>query len=203
MTNPPSLALIFDLDGTLVDTTADLAAAAKVVDERMGGDVTHGADASVQPHLEAAFVAYYGAHLADKSRAYPGVPATLSQLKASGARLAVLTNKLHDLAVQLLSALDLGHYFDVVLGAGQIAVDKQDPRAMRHVNDALGGIGAGVMVIGDSITDVQIARAAGVPVILVTCGYSREPSHTLGGDAPVDDFSEIPSRIRAFLAGAS
>ncbi|HEY3776894.1 MAG TPA: HAD-IA family hydrolase [Rhizomicrobium sp.] len=219
-----SPALVFDLDGTLVDTAPDILAALNTVLVReghtpvsradLGHLVGHGVpamlaaafsrtggrlpDAHVASLVEA-FVAHYRAHLADESRPFPGVVATLEALARDGARLGVLTNKPQELADPLLAALDLTRFFTAVHGAGRFSYVKPDARVFHHVIDDLGGAGAGAIMIGDSTTDVLTARAAGVPAILVSYGYSPDPVETLGAEAVTGDFTEIPRLVSRIL----
>ncbi len=226
MSSPP--AYIFDLDGTLVDTAPDLLGATNAVLERSGlapidpptlrHMVGFGARRLIEqafaargmpagedalPALVDIFVAHYREHLADASVPFPGVIETLEALKREGARLAVLTNKPHELTVKLLPALKLDGYFGAVCGAGRMSFNKPDARIFHHVVDELGGVGAGAVMIGDSITDVQTARAAGAPAILVSYGYTPVPADTLGADAVTDDFTQIPALARSLLARVS
>ena len=209
-----SPALIFDLDGTLVDTAPDLLGALnaillgegrKPVDHadlrhlvgfgsrtmlaeafRMtGGEV----DPDRLPGLIDLYIAHYRKHIAVASRPFPHVEETLSLLKARGARLGVLTNKPQELTDLLLPALKMDFYFAAIHGAGRYGYNKPDARVFHHVVDELGGGPA--LMVGDSMTDVATARAAGVPIILVSYGYTPEPASTLGADAVVDDFSQI------------
>lgn len=214
--------LIFDLDGTLVDTAPDLLGALNAVLAREGRRpvdladlrhlVGHGARAMLAeaflrtgeaaeperlPGLIDAFIAHYREHIANASAAFPGVEATLAALAANGARLGVLTNKPHELAVPLLEALDLAKYFGAIHGAGRFSYNKPDARVFHHVVEELGGGQA--LMIGDSATDVATARAAGVPVILVSYGYTPEPAHTLGADAVLDSFGDISIAVRRLL----
>ncbi|MBI3677907.1 MAG: HAD-IA family hydrolase [Proteobacteria bacterium] len=218
MPNPNSPALIFDLDGTLVDTAPDLLGALNAVLDRAGRRrvdikdlrhlVGHGAramlgkamkmtgepaDTDRLPRLVDDFIAHYREHLADESLPFPGVEETLAALRAQGARLAVLTNKPQELTELLLPALKLDSYFGAVCGAGRLSSVKPDARVFHHVVDELGGLGAGAVMIGDSATDVATARAANAPVILVSYGYTPQPAHLLGGDAVTDNFRDIPA----------
>jgi len=218
-------ALIFDLDGTLVDTAPDLLAATNAVlaaERRPGVDpeslrhmVGHGARALIRqafaatglpvpdddlPRLVDSFIAQYRRNIAGASRPFPGVPETLAALKAEGARLGVLTNKPQELTDLLLPVVGLDRFFGAVLGAGRLSFNKPDARTFEAVVKELGGRGAGAVMIGDSATDVATARNAGVEVILVGYGYTPEPARTLGADAVVEDFREIPVLIRRLLA---
>lgn len=218
-------ALIFDLDGTLVDTAPDLLGALNAVLVRAGRRpvtradlrhlVGHGAHTMVREALAITggplddaqsirlvidCVTYYRDHIADESRPFPGVEATLERFREAGARLGVLTNKPEELTVPLLDALDLRRFFAVVHGAGRFSYSKPDARVFHHVVDELGGPGAGAIMIGDSTTDYLTARAAGVPVILVTYGYTPDPAESLGADAVTDDFSRLPELVEEILA---
>jgi phosphoglycolate phosphatase len=225
MDSLPSPALVFDLDGTLVDTAPDLLGALNAILLQEGrrpvnhADLRHlvglgsrsmlvqafemtgpAMDETRLPGLIVAYIAHYKKHIAVASRPFPGVEATLGRLKAGGARLAVLTNKPQELTDLLLPALDLTGFFGAIHGAGRMEVNKPDARVFHAVVDELGGPGAGAVMIGDSITDVNTARAAGVPVIVVDYGYTPEPAHLLGADAVTGDFSEIPALARRLLS---
>ena len=225
---PESPALIFDLDGTLVDTAPDLLGALNAVLARIGRRpvtradlrhlVGHGAHTMVREALAVTggpldeatsarlvndCVEYYRAHIADESRPFPGVEETLGRFRQEGARLGVLTNKPEELTDPLLDALDLRRFFDVVHGAGRFSYSKPDARVFHHVVDELGGAGAGAIMIGDSTTDYATARAAGVPVILVTYGYTPDPVETLGADAITDDFACLPELVSEILDGGA
>ena len=219
-------ALIFDLDGTLVDTAPDLLGALNAVLEQEGRRtvdladlrhlVGHGARAMLAeamirtgepaapdrlPALMDAFIAYYRDHIADKSRPFPGVEPTLAEFAERGVRMGVLTNKPQELAGPLLSKLGLARFFGAIHGAGRFSYVKPDARVFHHVVDELGGAGQGAVMIGDSATDVATARAAAVPVVLLSYGYTPEPAETLGADAVIDTFGALP-RIIGRMCGA-
>lgn len=219
---PPTL--IFDLDGTLVDTAPDLLAAANAVlaardrpaiePATLHHMIGFGARSLIaqaftatgeevraeeMPALEAIFLDHYRTHLADFSRPFPGVEETLLQLKEAGARMAVLTNKPHVLAAPLLEQLDLLRFFPIVYGAGSRGYVKPDPRIFHDVVDELSGGkghgGRGVM-IGNSVTDLQTARASNVPCILMSYGYTPVPATSLGADTVLDHFAHLPEAVR-------
>ncbi|HEY5046586.1 MAG TPA: HAD-IA family hydrolase [Rhizomicrobium sp.] len=221
---PSSAALVFDLDGTLVDTAPDLLGALNAVLLQEGRRlvnladlrhlVGHGARAMLAEAMRRtgapapaerlaaltdAFIAHYGDHLADESRPFPRVEATLGALAEAGARMGVLTNKPQELAAPLLATLDLTRFFGAIHGAGRFSYVKPDARVFQHVVDELGGVGAGAIMIGDSTTDVATARAAGVPVVLLSYGYTPDPVETLGADAVTDDFAELPRILKTIL----
>ncbi len=217
-------ALIFDLDGTLVDTAPDLLGALNAVLIREGRRtvdladlrhlVGHGAramlaeamirtgDAAMPERLPAlmdAFIAHYRDHIADRSRPFPGVETTLSTFAERGIRMGVLTNKPQELAGPLMATLGLARFFGAIHGAGRFSYTKPDARVFHHVVDELGGAGAGAIMIGDSTTDVATARAAGVPVVLLSYGYTSEPVETLGADAVLGAFDDLPCTIAQVL----
>lgn len=215
-------ALIFDLDGTLVDTAPDLLGAMNAVLVQQGRRtvdiadlrylVGHGARAMLDeafrrtgdpanptrlPGLIDDFIAHYRDHIADASRPFAGVVETLSALKAEGTHMAVLTNKPQELVAPLLDALDLSQFFGAVHGAGRFAYVKPDARVFHHVvEELIGSPDAPAIMVGDSATDAATARAAKVPVILLTYGYTPQPVETLGANAVTDDFREIPALAR-------
>jgi phosphoglycolate phosphatase len=215
---PLSPALIFDLDGTLVDTAPDLLAATNAVLAARGRtriDTAHlrhmvgfgaqslicqameasgpPADAADMPAMLEIFLAHYRAHIADGSRLFPGVAETLAALQARGARLGVLTNKPQELTDLLLPRLKLDGFFTAIYGAGRKPYTKPDPRIFEDVVAALFPQTHGpAVMIGDSITDLNTARAAGVPCILFSYGYTPVPAKDLGADAVLDNFCDLP-----------
>jgi len=217
-------ALIFDLDGTLADTAPDLLGATNAVlasRDRPLLDLAHlrhlvgfGATALIIQAMEASgapvteaelpdlieiFLAHYRGHIADGSFLFPGVADTLAALKADGARLGVLTNKPQELTDPLLPLLGLDGLFAAVYGAGRKGYTKPDPRIFQDVVADLrsGGWGGGpAVMIGDSITDLNTARAAGAPCVLVSYGFTPVPARDLGGDAVIDDFAQLPQALR-------
>jgi phosphoglycolate phosphatase len=208
--------LIFDLDGTLVDTAPDLLAATNAVLRSEGRAevdpatlrhmVGFGARSLIQqafaatglppgddllPELVNRFLVHYRAHIADDSLPFPGVEDTLAALAARGAKMAVLTNKPQAMADLLLAALKLDRFFPVVYGAGRMSYVKPDARIFHDVARDLGAERA--VMIGDSVTDVATARAARAPVVLVSYGYTPEPAGALGADVVVDHFRDVPA----------
>jgi len=214
------LNLIFDLDGTLADTAPDLLAATNAVlaaRERPKLDLDHlrhmvgfgavalitqamaasGAPAAEgdMPALVEIFLDHYRHHIADGTRLFPAVTETLAALKQDGARLGVLTNKPQELTDLLLPRMGLGDMFSAVYGAGRRPYTKPDPRIFHDVVAELSGPGAAVM-IGDSITDLNTARAAGAPCILMSYGFTPVPARELGADAVLDEFGQLPQALR-------
>jgi phosphoglycolate phosphatase len=208
--------LIFDLDGTLVDTAPDLLGALNAVLLGEGrqpvdhADLRHlvgfgarammieafrmtGApmDETRTPVPVDTFIAHYRKHIAVASRPFPGVKETLAKWQDDNVRMGVLTNKPQELTELLLPAVGLEKYFRAIHGAGRYSYNKPDARVFHHVVDELGGGPA--LMIGDSATDVATARAANAKVILVSYGYTPEPAATLGADAVAECFSDIPA----------
>ena len=215
----PGPALIFDLDGTLADTSPDLLGATNAVlaaRDRPLLDLAHlrhlvgfGARALIHQAMEASgapvgedempalveiFLAHYRAHIADGTRLFAHVTETLAMLKAGGARLGVLTNKPQELTDPLLPLLGLGGLFAAIYGAGRKPYTKPDPRIFHDVVAELGG-GPAVM-IGDSITDLNTARAAGAPCILMSYGFTPVPASELGADMVLEDFAQLPDALK-------
>lgn len=214
----PGPALIFDLDGTLADTSPDLLGATNAVlaaRDRPLLDLAHlrhlvgfGARALIAQAMEASgapvaeeemptlveiFLDHYRAHIADETRLFPQVAETLDALKARGAKLGVLTNKPQELTDPLLPMLGLDGLFAAIYGAGRKPYAKPDPRIFHDVVADCGG-GRAVM-IGDSITDLNTARAAGVPCILMSYGFTPVPASELGADVVLDDFAQLPAAL--------
>src|SRR5262245_40321134 len=217
--------VVFDLDGTLVDSAPDLVAALNVVlvgaslqpvayeagRTMVGGGarvmVERGlkANGRVLPAAEVDrmardFIAYYADHIADHSQPFDGVEAALDQLAASGCHLAICTNKLEWLSVRLLDALKLTTRFRAICGPDTFGVSKPDPRILQGTIERAGGDPAHAIMIGDSITDIATARAAGVSVIAVDFGYSEVPVETFKPDRVVSAFAELPQAISQMLS---
>jgi len=220
MTLLRSPAILFDLDGTLADTAADLCETMNVVLTRHGRDrvpesrVRHlvgggarllmergfketGAPASEAELDEcfAEFIDYYGAHIADHTAVFPGVVESLERLTQTGARLAVCTNKIEHLSRQLLSTLKIDRYFPVVIGGDTLPVKKPHPEHLFEAVRRLDGDPAHAIMVGDSETDVAAAKNARMPCICVTFGYPREPVETLGADQLISHYSEFPNAL--------
>jgi len=220
-----TLTVVFDLDGTLVDSAPDLVAALNVVlvgaslrpvayeagRTMVGGGarvmVERGlkANGRVLPAAEVDrmardFIAYYADHIADHSQPFDGVEAALDQLAASGCHLAICTNKLEWLSVRLLDALKLTTRFRAICGPDTFGVSKPDPRILQGTIERAGGDPAHAIMIGDSITDIATARAAGVSVIAVDFGYSEVPVETFKPDRVVSAFAELPQAISQMLS---
>jgi len=216
----PAPLLVFDLDGTLVDTAPDLVDTLNVVLAREGLPVVRyesarmmiggGAKAMLARGLEADgrvptpqlmdrlfadFIAHYTDHIAVRSRPFPGLVDALDLLGARGHRFAVCTNKLERLSVLLLRALDLADRFDVICGQDTFGIQKPDPEVLRRTIAAAGGAPGEAIMIGDSATDIRTAQAAGIPVIAVDFGYSEQPVSDFAPDRVISHFQQLPAEI--------
>jgi phosphoglycolate phosphatase len=220
-----ALTVVFDLDGTLVDTAPDLINALNTVFTRehlpplgyeqgramIGGGARRMIERALglggRPVLAgdldrmfAAFVEHYSAHIADRSRPFPGLDAALDRLTHDGCRLAVCTNKLESLSRLLLDTLGLAARFAAICGQETFGVQKPDPDMLIRTIAAAGGQPGRSVMVGDSVTDIATARAAAVPVVAVDFGYTDRPVAELSPDRVISHFSELPAAIRA-LAG--
>jgi len=218
----PAPLLVFDLDGTLVDTAPDLVDTLNVVfaseglptvpydQARMmiGGGakamLVRGLEAdgrAVTPQLMdrlfADYIAHYTNHIADRSRPFPGVIDALDALALRGHRFAVCTNKLEGLSVLLLRALDLADRFAVICGQDTFGIQKPDPEMLRRTIAAAEGASGDAIMIGDSETDIRTAQAAGIPIVAVDFGYSERPVAEFTPDRVISHFTQLPSEIAA------
>lgn len=205
--------VVFDLDGTLVDTGEDLAAAmnhclalegrppvaaisvremiglgARKLLER-GLAATGGGTPEQIDRLFPLFLDYYGRNLCVHSRPYPGVEAMMDALASQGARLAICTNKPVQMSLDLIEALGWSHRFTANLGGDSLDVRKPHADHLLTTIARAGGTADDAVMIGDSITDYQAARNARVPVALVTFGFSTEPVSAFAPDALIEDYA--------------
>ena len=219
------LTIVFDLDGTLVDTAPDLIDTLNVILTREGlpavpfetgrNLIGGGAKATIEralaaegrtcppaeiERLYAAFIAHYADHLADRSRPFPHLESALDQLAGAGYRLAVCTNKLEWLSVRLLNILKLAPRFAAICGPDTFGVQKPDPEVLRRTVLRAGGKSSAAIMVGDSKTDVYTARAAQAPVVAVDFGYSDLPIASLKPDRLISSFSDLPRAIAALAA---
>ena len=225
MTSP---LVVFDLDGTLIDTAPDLVASLNhtiaALDLAPVGyeDLTHlvgsGAQAMIQracalrghplpedalPPLLERFIAFYTETMPGASQPFPGVVEAMDALKAAGFGLAVCTNKLEQLALTLLKRLDLTAYFDAIAGGDTFTVRKPDARHLIGTVERAGGALSRTVMIGDSLNDMLVARNAGVPSIAVPFGYSDVAVETLGPNRVIAHFNELtPELVETLLKAA-
>jgi len=220
----PRPTVVFDLDGTLVDTAPDLIGALNIVLGEAGLEpvavsdaravIGRGARVMIErgfalrgsrlrdsdiDRLQARFLAYYDLHIADLSRPFPGAQTALDALAAAGMLLVICTNKPERYSVKLLAALGLRDHFTVVAGADTFAVKKPDPGHLLGAVERAGGDAGAAVMIGDSAIDMATARAAKVPVVAVSYGYTDVPAAALGADRVIDRLTDAPAAVAALL----
>src|SRR4051795_7106725 len=222
MTFAPTV--VFDLDGTLVDTAPDLINALNFVLAREGLPVVPlksarnmigaGARKLIERGLELDgrqagidditrltndFIDHYAAHIADESRPFEGLEDALDQLASRGYRLAVCTNKLEWLSKLLLDELDLSSRFSAICGADTFGVSKPDPAILQQTVARAGGRLASTVMVGDAGADIGVARRANVPVVGVDFGYTDVPMADLKPDRLIGHMSELPEAVASLL----
>lgn len=217
LTTLPRL-IIFDLDGTLVDSVPDIARAANVMLAQLGrapaseervrtwvgngvaqlvkraltGQMRGEPEAALFEQAQALFLTAYRDNVLVDSRAYAGVTELLGWLQAQGRQLALVTNKPAEFLAPLLSGLELDAYFDLILGGDSLAVKKPDPGPLLHAAAMFGLETDDCLMVGDSVNDIAAAQAAGMPVVAVSYGY--EPSGDVrchAPDAVVDSLHDL------------
>jgi phosphoglycolate phosphatase len=216
--------VVFDLDGTLVDTAPDLISALNFVLDREGmppvplksarmligagvrkllerGLEVDGRHASVEDitRLTDDFIEYYAAHIADASRPFDGLESALDDLEAQGYRFAVCTNKLEWLSKLLLDRLGLSARFAAICGADTFGISKPDPAILQQTVARAGGQLSTTIMVGDAGPDIGVARRAGVPVIGVEFGYTDVPIADLKPDRLIGHMSELPAAVEGLM----
>lgn len=212
--------LVFDLDGTLVDTAPDLIGAAhhalstrglapiagnllkpwisygarRILVEALAIADHHASDAEIDEML-TQFLVHYEANIAVESRPFPGIVDALAHFRERGCKLAVCTNKREGLSLALLDALDMIKLFDAIAGRDTFPVCKPDPRHLSGVVQMAGGEMASCIMVGDSNVDIDTAKAAGVPSIGVTFGYSQIPIADTNPSVVLDDYTNLVRTI--------
>jgi phosphoglycolate phosphatase len=222
MTSPRTL--VFDLDGTLVDTAPDLINALNFVLDREGlppvplasarnmigagarklierGLELEGRTAGIEDitRLTKDFIDYYAAHIADISRPFEGLEGALDDLATRGYRFAVCTNKLEWLSKLLLDQLGLSARFSAICGADTFGVSKPDPAILRQTVARAGGQLSSAIMVGDAGPDIGVARRAGVPVIGVGFGYTDIPIADLKPDRLINHMNELPAAVESLM----
>ena len=217
--------VVFDLDGTLADSAHDLIATLNVILAREGLPAVSYADAinmvgsgarallrrgfahgqrdldeATTERLFADFIAYYEAHVCIETKLYPGVVAALDHLEGAGAQFAVCTNKTERLAHALLRDLGIHHRFLAVCGQDTFDVSKPNPRALTQTIAKAGGNPARAIMVGDSRTDIDTAKAAGIPVVAVDFGYTDTPVSALGPDRVISHFDALAAAVASLRA---
>jgi len=219
------LTAVFDLDGTLADTSADLIEGANraLADLGVSGRLNPKSDAGVSGRgglamlrlglersgekladeaLQAVwreFIRHYEAVIADASRFFPGAAEALDALRADGWRLAICTNKPERLARRLLEDLGELSRFDALVGADTLPVRKPDPAPFFEAVARAGGTAERAIMIGDTVTDRRTAEAAGAPCVLVDFGTSADDVRALGAEAVIEDYAQLRPALERLL----
>jgi phosphoglycolate phosphatase len=217
--------VVFDLDGTLADTAADLIAAANAcfLARGMGRLLDPGADALTAFHGGRAMLAlgyaragqadaeallgedfprllrHYEENICVHTRLYPGAAGAVAALRTAGYRTAICTNKPEGLARQLLDALGVAAWFDALIGADTLPTRKPDPAPYVAAVTRAGGQVARSLLVGDTATDRETARAVGVPCLLVGFGPEGRAIERLEPQALIESYAELPARVGQFL----
>jgi phosphoglycolate phosphatase len=217
--------IAFDLDGTLVDTAPDLIATLNVLLARkglpqveeatlrtmIGGGARRLIERALSDRgisipkdeldcLHREYLRHYEAHIADRSRPFSGLEAALDTLGARGWRFVVCTNKLEHLSVLLLERFGIKHRFAAICGQDTFRTQKPDPDMLRQTIARAGGHIERAVMVGDSATDIDMARAALVPVVAVDFGYSETPVSQLGPDRIISRYDDLPAAIFGLVA---
>jgi phosphoglycolate phosphatase len=215
--------IVFDIDGTLIDTAPDLTNALNhvlsarghhpVAPEVVRAAAGRGARAMIEEALRlarvgddvdgmlAGFLAHYEANIATETRPFPGALEALDRLAAAGARLAVCTNKRERLTRMLLQALEIEDYFAALAGRDTFPVSKPDPGHLLGVIATAGGDPSRALIVGDSAVDIHTAQGAHVPSILVSFGYAPPPPDGPRPDAVIGHFDELQGSVLSLFRG--
>jgi phosphoglycolate phosphatase len=216
---PPTL-LVFDLDGTLIDSAPDMHRAVNLMLADLGctplglpeirSMVGDGASALIARALAArqcvsadparalaTFLEHYEAEPTAGTRTFQGVPETLERLQAAGLTLAVCTNKPNRLTQMILERLGIDRFFARVLAGDSLPFRKPDPRALLEVVNGFGTAKEATVMVGDSEVDAATAQAANVPFVLMTYGYHRGPIADISSIATLDHFPELATLLHA------
>ena len=214
--------LIFDLDGTLIDSAPDLQAAAnrmllplgrREVDvteiqlmigdgvpklvERCFAATGETPSADELAHHAAAFAKDYEPRSAELTRAFDGSHDVLQRLKDQGIQLSICTNKPYGATMQILNALKLAQYFDVVIGGDTLpGIKKPDPRHLLAALEKMNATPQESAMIGDNHNDVKAAHGAGLPVVLLSHGYTKTPVGELGGEVVINHFDDLEAALK-------
>ncbi len=220
----PLRGILFDLDGTLLDTAADIARAlnrafgergweplpvsevtrmvgrgSPVLIERAAASRGHALDAAAQDALVERFFHHYGAleeSNESDARPYPGVTEALRVVHGAGLSVAVVTNKQSRFANSLLARLDLEKWVDVIVGGDTCERRKPDPQPLLFACESLAIAPSQALMVGDSVNDVSAARAAGIPVVCVPYGYNEgQDARSLACDALIDSLADLPALL--------
>lgn len=213
-------AVIFDLDGTLIDSAGDIASALNhviqargfppfemsKVREMIGGGIpklvenaflSHGVLPDDLRPVIMDFLKAYAANCVVETKLYDGALPLLERLHAGGVKIGLCTNKQQEISEEILQRLGIAHFFGAVVGERKGQPRKPDAEPLLMVMEQLGITAGEALMVGDSPADSGCAQAVGVPVALVTFGYSNTPVGQLGAQAIIDHLSELPSSFTA------
>ena len=219
MKTPPA-AIVWDLDGTLVDSAPDIAASLNqllgehgfeaLAQERVRGMIGDGAAKLIErgfaarqrpqpatrvPALLRRFESIYMQHATRQSRLFAGARSVLEHFADAGVRQGICTNKPEAISRKVLHELGIAELFDVVVGGDTLATKKPQPQPLLSALDALGAGPRDSLMVGDSEVDVHTARAAAMSVVLVTFGYCRGRPEAAGADFLIGDLRELPGLL--------
>lgn len=222
LTQQPSI--VFDLDGTFLDTAPDLLSSLNHVlseakldaanPDQMRIYVGHGGREMIRRAFEArnaplpealhdelveSFLAHYTAEIPGQSSAFQGAVKCVEAFRAAGWKTAICTNKYQRLAVPLLEGLKLDHLFDAICGSDVFPMRKPDPRHLTMTIESIGGDVSKAVMVGDSDTDIKTAQAANIPVIAVSFGYTPEHVSTFNPTKVIDHFDELTLELASDL----
>lgn len=216
----PFSTIVFDLDGTLIDSALDVGLAVsrvlkeeglpeldettarslmgeggKVMTARAFAKAGRPLDEATLNALTRRFIGYYKDNPLAHTKPYPGVAETLAKLRRAGARMAVCTNKFEAPAVQILKGLDLMQYLDDVAGADTFDVRKPDPGHVTQLVTRMKGNLKHAVMVGDSMHDVHAGHRAGIPVVAVSWGYTVQAPATFGAEMLIERFTDLPQAL--------
>lgn len=220
--------IVFDLDGTLIDTAPDLldslnhslvaGGLAHAERDALHGYIGYGAKVMIEKAFAAQnrplqsdehdrlydlFVAHYGDNMPGSSLPYPGVVEAIERFEKAGYILAVCTNKFEIMAVRLLTELGLAHRFAFIAGQDTFSERKPDPRHLTHTIDRAGGDAARALMVGDSRTDIDTAKAAGIPVVAVDYGYTERHVSEFEPSVVISHFDQLTVALADELIAAA
>ena len=224
------LTILFDLDGTLINTAPDLMNAHNHVMKKFGYStkslneirnlVGKGAsvligrslwgsakkefakitDEKIKKDMVREFIDYYSKNIAEESKPIKGVIEFLKWAKSENISMGVCTNKQEHLAVDLLKKLKIYHYFEYVSGGNTFQYCKPDPRHLINTLEIMNGDLKKAIMIGDSENDADAAKSAGIPMVLLEDGYTEKNIQQINKDYLIKDFTELKKIIQTYLS---